>query len=34
MSVAVTVDDSKLRAIIAALPKEKIVRFVADGVEY
>jgi len=34
MSVTVTVDTAKLDQIIAALPKEKIVRFVADGVEY
>jgi len=34
MSVVVTVDTARLDQIIAALPKEKIVRFVADGVEY
>ena len=34
MSVAVRVDTAKLDQIIAALPKEKVVRFVADGVEY
>lgn len=32
--VRVTINDSKLRAMITALPRQKIVRYVADGVEY
>ena len=34
MAITITVDTAKLDQIIAALPKEKVVRFVADGVEY
>ena len=34
MGVTVRVDTARLDQIIATLPKEKVVRFVADGVEY